>query len=78
MERRTAAYVYGNTARPLRSEPLRREEIEKSRRIRQRPNPQRRRKAKTDKVAVFLVVITFTLSSASFSRISSVIVCTHS
>ena len=60
MERSTAAYVYGNTARPLRSEPLRREEIEKSRRIRQRPNPQRRRKAKTDKVAVFLVVITFT------------------
>ena len=60
MERRTAAYVDGNTARPLRSEPLRREEIEKSRRIRQRPNPQRRRKAKTDKVAVFLVVITFT------------------
>ena len=60
MERRTAAYVYGNTARPLRSEPLRREEIEKSRRIQQRPNPRKRRKAKTDKVAVFLVVITFT------------------
>ncbi len=60
MERGTAAYVYGNTARPLRSEPLRREEIEKSRRIQQRPNPRKRRKAKTDKVAVFLVVITFT------------------
>lgn len=60
MERRTAAYVYGNTARSLRSEPLRREEIEKGRRIQQRPNPRKRRKAKTDKVAVFLVVITFT------------------
>lgn len=60
MERGTAAYVYGNTARPLRTEPLRREEIEKGRRIQQRPKPIKRRKAKTDKVAVFFVVITFT------------------
>lgn len=59
MERQTAAYVYGNTARPLRADPLRREEIEKGRRIQNRPDSRRRRKSKVDKVAVFLVIITF-------------------
>lgn len=58
MARQTAAYVYGNTARELR-EPLRREEIERRRQTQQRPRTQVRRKAKVDKVAVFLVCITF-------------------
>lgn len=59
MARRSAAYVYGNTARELRAEPLRREEIERRRYPQQRPHTPVRRKPKVDKVAVLLVCVTF-------------------
>lgn len=58
MARQTAAYVYGNTARELR-EPLQREQIERRRRAGQGKRTQVRTKPKVDKVAVFLVCLTF-------------------
>ena len=58
MARQTAAYVYGNTARELR-EPLQREQIERRRRAGQGKRTRVRTKPKVDKVAVFLVCLTF-------------------
>lgn len=59
MARQTATYIYGSTARQLQTAPLRREEIERSRQVQRRPETRVRRKAKVDKVAVFLVCLTF-------------------
>lgn len=59
MARQTASYVYGSTARELRVEPLRREEVERRRGTQASPRTQVRRKARVDKVAVLLVCITF-------------------
>lgn len=56
---RQTAYVYGSTARQARVEPLYREEYERRRQTRENPHSHRKRKAKVDKVAVFLTCLTF-------------------
>ena len=70
MARQTAAYVYGNTARQIMGEPLRREEVERGRQVRQRPHPQTRRRARVDKVAVLLTCLTFvTIMTVSYTHL---------
>lgn len=57
MNRPAGTYVYGSAAPEWQQEPLRRREEEIRRR--HRPQPKKKQKKKVDKVAVFLVGITF-------------------
>lgn len=60
MERRTTAYVYGNAARRLQSEPARRIGEEPGGRPRRRPET--RPKRRVDRGAVVLTVLTFAIA----------------
>ena len=54
------AYVYGNAARKLNTEPARRIEREPERRPQRRPQPARKRRV--DNVSVVLIAITFAIA----------------
>ncbi len=58
MAAQRSPYVYGNAARNLEVEPVRREEIDR-RYVTQRPRPRTKPRARVDKVAVLLTCITF-------------------
>lgn len=57
---RQTAYIYGNTARNLYAEPVRRVEREPERRPQRRPQPVRKRRV--DKISVVLIAITFAIA----------------
>lgn len=59
MDRRTGTYIYGSEAREWEAQPLRRREEEIRRRQRQQQRKRPAPKRKLDKVAVFLIAITF-------------------
>ncbi len=60
MARQTGAYVYGSAARNWETQPLHRREEEIRRRERQQQRRKPQPKPRVDKVAVFLVCLTFT------------------
>lgn len=60
MERKTTVYVYGNAARKLQAEPVRRIEQDPSGSPHRRPKP--RVKKRVDKISVLLIMVTFAIA----------------